>query len=329
MTIEADPGQAAPNRVRTVVLAFLALLICAMGTAWGYQSFFAGKYGEEQQAVYALKQLAMVHVKYDDKGSVIELHATSPQITDEAAPHLMKLHSLQRLNLNRSGITDKSLVILAALPQLKSLYLEQTAVTTIGVTELASAKQLEELMLRECPIDDQALEAIGSLDNLILLDVSKTKITDAGMANLQSLTNLETLYLKSTEVTGQGFASLAPLSKLELIDFSHSNVDREVIKTLGAFPELDRLNLGYSAIDDQMIPELMETLISRNSKLRGLLLARIQLTDAAVESLKRLAELPELVVVELQDTKITKAAFLELAKSTPEINYAVDYPAGD
>ncbi|WP_040352825.1 leucine-rich repeat domain-containing protein [Blastopirellula marina] len=314
------------TRTRTAILASMALLICALGTAWGYQSFFSGRYGAERKAVSALKRLAMVEVEYDDQGAVVELRANSARMTDNAASHLVMLQSLQRLNLNQSGVTDKSLEIMGALPELRSLYLERTAVTSAGVAALASCEKLEELMLTECAIQDDALETIGQLPALTLLSLSETPITDAGMFHLQSLPHLKTLYLRDTAVTGEGFAMLKSSTDLRLIDLSDNSINRSTIETLRSFPNLERLYLGRTSLTDELLPEFIDTLIRFNPHLRGLAIMEVPITDNSLTPLKRLAELPDLAVVDFRETGVTRGAFQELIKATPEVNFSAHYP---
>ncbi|QDS90867.1 Leucine Rich repeats (2 copies) [Rosistilla ulvae] len=328
MSSEASLGVNAPRR-RNLVAATLILLPCFVGGGWAFQAFYGGMPRGERRAVAALNQLAPVDVTTNDSGSVIALKANSPALTDAAAPYLAKLHFLQRIDLNQSGVGDGAMAAISELPELKSIYLNQTGVTSKGIAALASCGTIEELTLSQCPIDDEALVAIAKMKHLKLLDLSKTAITNTGMSHLETLTRLHTLYLRETSVTGDGFAMLRNSSELRLVDLGDSQIDQATIEALRFFPRLDRLHLGHTMLTDTMLPEFLEILIDSCPELRGLAIQQTPLSDVAVEPLKRLAELPNLAVVDLRDTKITKSAYLQLTQAVPEVNFTASYSIED
>lgn len=279
----------------------------------------------EQSALNSLEEITPIRFKLNEEGHVVEIFATDSKMNDEAAAYLRELPELQRLHLERSGISDASLKHIASLNNLKAIFLDETAVTDSGMVHLKNNDRLQEVSLTQCNIGDETMSAINQLAELKMLNLSKTNVTDAGMQNLEPLEKVETLYLSDTKLTGMGIQALGEMPSLTHLDLSGAEVDVDFIEAVRQFPNLELLYLGNSTIDDKLIPQLMSVLTETTPKLRGLSLKETALSDSAIPSLKLMSELKNLAIVQLQNTRITKPAFKQLASVVKDVNFSVDY----
>lgn len=303
-------------------LSVLALTMLMVGCSEGPPA-------NQGKAITALEKSCSVTYELDKSGNVATLKINSPTLTDELTAPIEEFTELTQLNLKQTGITDEALQHIGKLGKLRTLYLDEVAITGAGLRQLVECKNLEELTLADCPVDDEAAAVIAGFPALRLLDLSRTKISDQAIASLGSLSNLQVIYLTETAVTGDGVAELKGLDNLQLMDLSGIPVDKNVVETLANYAELDRLYLGDSSLGDDLLPSLIDTLITSNKKLRGLAIPNVPLTNASIEQLKRLKELPELALVDLRNTQITKDAFRELTQAVTEVNFTADYPIED
>lgn len=279
----------------------------------------------EQSAVNSIESLTPIRFKLNEAGHVVAVSATAPTMNDEAAVFLKALPELKRLHLERSNVSDATLPHIAGLNNLEAIFLDQTAVTDTGMMHLEQAHSLHELSLAQCKVGDAGMAALSQLSELKLLNLSQTEVTDAGLKNLEPLKKIETLYLGGTQLTGAGLQSLGEMPHLTHLDLNGTQVDETLIESLRQFPNLELLYLGNTSIDETLITPLMTVLTEATPKLRGLSLKETNLADAAIPALKSLSQFKNLAIVQLQDTKISKAAFKQLATAVPEVNFSVNY----
>ncbi len=121
---------------------------------------------------------------------------------------VLKLNTLQSLNLNGLSVTDQQLSRLKALPHLRELWLESAAITDAGISHLAAWRELVSLKVARTKITDTAVASLAELKTLETLDLSHTQTTDESVQHLKTLQRLKSLNLRNTSITAEGAAEL-------------------------------------------------------------------------------------------------------------------------
>lgn len=274
---------------------------------------------KEQAALAALEAGAKGRAVTSEAGHVVKL--TAPDMTDELAKELPALPHLESLTLSGSRITDSGLAALAELKSVHTLLLDGTQIGDAGLKALAALPQLQNLNLAGCPITDDGLAELAALTDLRMLNLGQTKVTGAGLKHLAALTKLESLYLQDTPVNFETVESLTPWKNLKLLQLAGSQVDGSIVRVLPGLTGLERLYLNGTRIRDEDMPALAAVLSSNSRHLKGLFLEdNRQLSDASVEPLGPLASLPDLALIHVFDTGITKDGVIRLCKMLPEAN---------
>lgn len=283
----------------------------------------------QRAAIEAIDAQAPVYVKTDGDGQVITIVATGPEVTDAVLSHIGSLTTLKTLELQTSAISDAGLEVIGTLPELESLTLSQTSISAEGLKTLTGLSTLQLLALEECNIGDEAADSLAQIESLQTLNLSQTTMTDDGLAKLSPLKNLESLYLSGTQITGEGFAAFDSHQNLKLLMLTETPLTPSGIQNLRQFPNLERLYLNRVQIDHETLVQLMDMLTTSHPQLAGLFFEGASLTDESIEPLKAIAELPNLALVNLDQTEISKQAFRKLAAEVPDVQYLVDYPLGN
>ena len=269
---------------------------------------------------------------------------TAEALTDASANYLRANKSLRRLVLRGVDITDVGMPYLAALTRLKSLNLSHTMVGDVGLESLPALSELEDLDLGGTRITGRNLNFLKLLPKLRRLNFGGIQhrnggacwtptIIDLDMDTVGLLSNLEQLGLGvgtslgrtgkpvgagnchvtgGIQITDFGVAKLTKLSKLRRLDISGANVTPGGLKVLEKLPQLERLSVwNCGKLDDSAAPGLAAL-----THLKNLDLSYTLVGDA---TLQQLAELPNLKLLYLTDTKTTPGAVSALQKQRPDI----------
>ena len=283
----------------------------------------------QQAAIDELRAVLPVDFKTNQSGQVTLLATSGAELTDAFVAQLAKLPDLADVQLKGCTLGAEGIGAIASLPRLESLRLEEAQLAPDSLGPLAQATTLRQLFLSDSTINDQSLETIGQLSELELLDLSRTEITDEGLQTLRRLNSLQRLYLADTSVSGEGLSTFPDSHALSLLNLSGCPLTPEGIQELRRFPELKTLYLDRVQFDDALISHVMDVTTQSNTQLQGLFISETPLTDSAIEPLKALASLPNLSLVGLNNAGISKAAFQDLAETTPDTRYLVDYNPGE
>jgi hypothetical protein len=145
-----------------------------------------------------------------------------PNATDADLSDLCEMRGSEPwdLLLGDSRITDEGLRIVAILHSLTRLNLDRTTVTDKGLCHLERLRGLRRLELCECPnITDEGLRSLSHLRNLWWLELEATAITDGGLRHLEAMKNLEFLFLTGCpNITDAGVVRLQKALPNCLID---------------------------------------------------------------------------------------------------------------
>lgn len=117
--------------------------------------------------------------------NLVALDLSGTSITDKGIGHLVKIASLQHLNLSRTAISNVSIERIASLPNLKTLRVKGTKVTNSSLSHLARLTALSWLDISENEISDASVPNIVAMRSLIVLDTRNTKISKDGLDVIQ------------------------------------------------------------------------------------------------------------------------------------------------
>lgn len=283
---------------------------------------------DQMGVINEIQQVAEITYQADAEGNVILFAAGVPEFTDEVATKLAQFPKLQKLTLSESGITDEALKTVGSLPNIERLLLERTAVTQDGLRSLTGLDSINHLSLAGCTLGPGALEQLNELSSLEILDLRQTDISDEELRFLKDLPNLKRLYLHQTSISGAGLDTFQKHKNLMLINISSVPVTQEGINNLRGLANLEQLYMDDVQFDDELLTALVDVITESLPKLQGLSIDRTPLQDSATEILVRLAPLPELALVKVTDTNISKRAFGTLVSRSQEVSFLADYPEG-
>ncbi len=158
-------------------------------------------------------------------------------------------------------------------------------------------------------------------------------VTDAQLTDLRTDRPLQELVLAGSQLSAESWRKVTEQTSLEWLDVSFSNATSADLKAIAKFKALERLSVEGTAVDSQLLdslrvlPKLSELdltgcavddaglkKISRLPQLNTLWLGKTQVTDASLETL---ASMTRLKFVDIEDSKITPAAWSDFVKRNP------------
>lgn len=257
-------------------------------------------------AIPALTRIDLSQTRVSDLGfaalkplrNVTELNLFYAELTgDGALAGIKDWPHLRKLNLRGAKVTDAGLAHLANMPALEDLDIGYALITDGAFDRLSALTGLKSLSVGGNKITDAGLSGLRLLPQLTRLDVSGAQrtdsgmwaasVTDQGLDTIAALTKLESLNLQGTKISDAGFPKLAALNGLRELRIGKTQLTVRGLDALRKLTHLERLSLfGDSKIDDQVIPIL--------------------------------SNLPALVWVDLQGTKVTKTGAAKLKAALPK-----------
>jgi len=154
-----------------------------------------------------------------------ELRLDKTQITGAAIPELLRIKTLEHLNVdfdNVPGIAWKG----ASRANLKILSVSSTPFGLDGFQAIKGMNSLEFLNVYAAGlVEHKAADVFGSFPKLRILNAGSNAVTDVGMPEFfKGLKNLEELHLvNNRKISDQGLAALVGLKKLRLLDVYDTN----------------------------------------------------------------------------------------------------------
>lgn len=187
------------------------------------------------------------------------------------------------VDLSSQWISDDDLALLGRLEHLENLNLAYTWITDQGMEHLKDLENVSELSLYYCDyITDAAVIPLKGWKKLEVLDLEGADVTSVAFEHIAHLESLRVLRVGHSRVEDEGFENLAPLEQLEEISFGGNKMSGRALPLLKMLPSLRRVNLGGLQRTD--------------SGLWGVALSDYNLDN--------LAELTDLTVLDMHDTKI-------------------------
>jgi Leucine-rich repeat (LRR) protein len=279
-------------------------------------------------AIAALPQLREVRLgatpitlaaiqKLANRTDLRELDLADTPVDDASARAFLAFPELRMLRLDGTPVGDHGLDVTPG-SKLVELYLSSTKVTDAGLQILDHLPHLVALGLGTTQIGDATIERIATLAELRTLVLAKTRTEKLEL--LGKLVALERLYLEDTHLIDDQFTAYAGLKKLRVLHIAETNVSESSLDVLRGMRHLEELTIGdtrmgHALLDVDAWPRL-RTLslvglelgdadllaIAKLTSVAALDLTATQLTDPAP-----LAALPDLRVLGLAETKLSKA----------------------
>lgn len=249
-----------------------------------------------------------------------ELDLGGTPVDDANAAALIGGPKMRILRLDRTPITDAALAAAEPGPGLRELYMSYTKVTDQGLEILDRLRGLHGLGLAEAAIGAPTMARIAKLHELRVLVLSSVRAPHEGLAGLGRLEALESLYLDGTRTDDETLAALAKLRQLRVLHLANTDVSEASLNVLRGFGQLEELTVG----DTRMHAGIAE--LGAWPKLHTLSLLGLELGDGVLPSIARrrslavidlssteirdpapLAALPNLRVVGLAQTQLSKS----------------------
>ena len=198
----------------------------------------------------------------------------------------------------------------ATAADVKSINLFNSTVTDDGFRCLLPCVNVEILTIGMTAMGDNTLKRLGAFSKLNRLSISFCPVTGAGLDALVGLP-IEWIQLNNTTMTEAGFKALARLPELKRLSLEGAKMEAAWLSYLKGLAKLDDLDLGRAACNDSAAKELAAI-----SSLTNLKLYSTELGDAGFEAILKL---PKLKSLDVDNTKVTKEAFLKAEGSHPMI----------
>ncbi len=172
----------------------------------------------------------------DDLTSVSSPSRMEKGALHEALPYLVRLKSLQRVNLQQTSFSDKDVEYLNQLPNLHVINLNFTKVTGAGFCKFKYLKNLTNLSYSGNKGLDLVLNAIEGSDKLDHLYASgcDAPLGDERAAVLATFKNLQHLDFSASDCNDKTLPYLYGLSHLTFVDLSSCGVTTAAVNKLQA-----------------------------------------------------------------------------------------------
>ncbi len=170
------------------------------------------------------------------------------RFSDNDAPHLAELHSLEELDLSDLSVTDPSLNYVGKLGRLKKLRLANTQTTDEGLGHLANCSQLRRLDLSATDVTDDGLVVLRNFKDLDTLILQSTGITSAGLKHISHCRRLRELWLNDTQISDEGIRRLLNLPALQSLSLRGTKVTPSGINQLGNL-KVEQLEYDWQLYD--------------------------------------------------------------------------------
>jgi Leucine-rich repeat (LRR) protein len=235
--------------------------------------------------------------KHLDELSLLSIHSTS--ITDNDLARVAKMPNLITLALTSPHISDAGVQQLANLPLLDNLELHSVQLTGSAPANSGGFPKLQRLAIHDAPrLNDQAIIKLGPMPDLHSLELGGTQIGDAAIAHAAKSGKLTNVFLAHTQITDAALAHLAKCVGLSNVDLADTQVTDAGIVQLASCA-LSGLDLSGTSVTGKGFGAL-------SGKDLVLNLDRTDVNDA---NLPEVLQIPALITLSLQDTKITGATF--------------------
>ena len=166
------------------------------------------------------------------------------------------------------------------------------------------------------PVDDSMVSRIGELKTLDTLIIDEGIVTDDTIDLVAQLPKLRHLRLRLSPIGDAGLRQLTNCKELWFLNLPHSSCTAAGVASLKSLKKLRQLRLGSKELDNQVTNSLTQIL-----SLRGIHLIGVPITD---EGLKKIAAMPYLESLYLDDSAVTEAGWAWLFREHPHLHVHID-----
>ncbi len=276
-----------------------------------------------------------------DLGSLKEIHAEAPGLTEKGFAAISALKKLQIVSVSGSTVTAKDIAAVATLPELRQLDLPRSrSIDDASIAVLKEHPTLESLDLSDTGLTDGSLDILLTIPNLKSLRLIGTGITDKGLAKLSAATQLQHLALGSELITDAGVTLLSANSELLHLEIVGTKVTDDSMQALAALSKLRLLRLtDNSALTDLGIcrlgtlPALTELGVSGTgfsgsgcgeSGFQALIALEANRSKVADSNIPEFSSMQSLNSLRLQGTTVTEPGVRKVFAANHHTQVAID-----
>lgn len=166
------------------------------------------------------------------------------------------------------------------------------------------------------PIDDSMVSRIGELKALETLIIDEGIVTDETIDLIATLPKLRQLRLRLSPISDAGLQELSKCEALWFLNLPHAECTSKGVASLKSLKKLRQIRLGSKNLDNQVANALTQI-----GSLRGIHLIGVPITD---EGLKKIAAMPYLESLYLDDSAVTEAGWAWLFREHPHLHVHID-----
>lgn len=187
--------------------------------------------------------------------------------------------------------------------------------------ELGRGGQADRIELAS-PIDESNLQSLSPEDDWIeVLILDEGVVTEHGIESITQLPSLTHLRLRQSPIGDVGFSVIANCQSLQILNLPQCDASATGIAALAKLPGLRNLRLGGVNLSDGGSAESVAEAIAKLQTLRHLHLIGVPIDD---QGLRRIASLPKLGSLYLDDSDVTEAGWDWLFESHPRLHVHVN-----
>lgn len=227
---------------------------------------------------------------------------TTRMVHDEDFKQLVGKTYLRRLDIDHAGsLTGAGMKYIEKLP-LKEIRVNNSMMKDVAMEHFCKIPTLEFLSVHDgINFTDQGLRNIGNLKKLRMLEITSANITDAGVEYVSQSSQLEWLMLSRTsQITDKCIPSIIRLSKLRTLTLSDTGVTADGIVALArGRKNLYELTISGLPWSDESMTALAE--------MPNLSLLSMENTKVNNQLLQHLTRLKALAILELEAKTLSPA----------------------
>ena len=172
------------------------------------------------------------------------------------------------------------------------------------------------------PIDESKLQSLSPEDDWIeVLILDEGVVTSRGIESIAQLPSLAHLRLRQSPIGDVGFSVISNCQSIKILNLPQCDASATGIAALAKLPELRNLRLGGVNLSDGGSADSVAEAISTLQTLRHLHLIGVPIDD---QGLRRIASLPKLGSLYLDDSAVTEAGWDWLFESHPRLHVHVN-----
>ena len=166
------------------------------------------------------------------------------------------------------------------------------------------------------PVNDSMVSRIGELKTLDTLIIDEGVVTDNTIDLVAQLPKLRHLRMRLSPIGDAGLRQLTKCKELWFLNLPQSTCTAEGVASLKSLEKLRQLRLGSKELDNRVTNS-----VTQIRSLRGLHLIGVPIND---EGLKKIAAMPYLESLYLDDSAVTEAGWAWLFREHPHLHVHID-----